>query len=251
MVDQPIELIAKLAGQGSITVDDVRAKLPEGSDAKKILYGLAEQGFIFRIAHGRYALPDKEELSDALSLPQPPIRLAAWLHRWLQSENQHQGLPSGLDWPRARFVGLALHKHAELRWEGPELMVPIEEDAERIRGLHHNVSIFAYDPANEAQKIEVNAMPTLLPHRRDLARVLLVHQDPRLQEAGQQLQHEDESDDDAFDILLDRTDPPMPFPDAKLPRGPPFRYRVLAPRAWVNKNLEHAHPHRHRSQEEP
>lgn len=153
-------------------------------------------------------------------------------------------MPSGLDWRNARFVGLALHTSTELRWEGPELLIPIEEDAERIEGLHHDVSILAYDPTEAPQEIEIETIPTLVPHPNDLARVLLVHQDPRLQETGQQLRDEEGIEDDAFDVLLDRTDPPMPFPDAKLPRGPPFRYRVLAPRSWVTKNLEHAHPHR-------
>lgn len=251
MVNQPIELVAALAGRGSATLDDVRAEVPQGADAKKMLHRLSELGLVFRIAHGRYALPGKEELSDALSARHPPIRLAGWLHRWLQEDGQQEALASGLDWQKAQFVGLALHLHSELQWDGPELLVPIEEDADRIEGLHHSVSLFAYDPAKKPQPIEIKTLASLLPHPSDLARVLLVHQDPRLQEAGQQLRDEQGREDDAFDLLLERTDPPMPFPDALLPRGPPFRYRVLAPRSWITKNLEHAHPTRQRAKEDP
>lgn len=259
MVNQSIELVAALAGRGAISLDDVRAELPEGADAKRRLFRLSELGLVFRIAHGRYAVPGKETLSEALAVSGPPVRLAAWLHRWFREEGSQVELASGLDWRHARFAGLALHVHSELRWEGPELMVPIEEDAERIDRLHHSVSVFAYDPAEEPREVEIGGRPALLPHPNDLARVLLVHPDPRLQEAGQRLREDEREQDereqdqrggaDSFDVLLDRTDPPMPFPDARLPRGPPFRYRVLAPRSWVYENLEHAHPSRPRTEE--
>lgn len=247
MVNQPIELVAALAGEGVVSLDDVRAELPEGSDVKQILFRLGQLGLVFRIAQGSYAVPGKEHLSDALAAQVPPVRLAAWLNRWFREDGRRADLSSGVDWKQASFLGLALHRDSQLDWEGPKLAVPIEEGAERIEGLHHSVSVFAYDPAEEPRQVEIETIPVLLPHPHDLARVLLVHQDPRLQEVGRRLK-EDEGHPpggaEAFDVLLARTDPPLPFPDAQLPRGPPFRYRLFAPRSWVNKNLEHAHPGR-------
>lgn len=249
MVDKPVELVARLSGRGTVHIDEVRDDLPEGADAKKALFRLGQLGFVFRIAQGTYAVPGKEELSDALALRGRPVRLAAWLHRWFRRENE-PALPSGLDWPQASFVGLSLHMHSELRWEGPDLLVPIEDDAQRIQGLHHSVSIFAFDPVNEPIDIELKTIPTLLPDPDDLARVLSVHQDPRLQEAGQRLRDEEGGGDDEFDVWLARTDPPVPFTDARLPEGPPFRYRLFAPRSWVRENVEHAHPGRGPSEED-
>lgn len=249
MVNKPIELVAGLAGSGAITVEDVRSRLPDRGDPRDALFRLAQLGLVFRVAQGRYAVPGKEELSDALALRGPSIRLAAWLHRWLQADDHRSDLPNGLDWKKAGFVGLSLHMHTQLRWEGPRLLVPIEEEAERIEGLHHSVSVFAYDPAHEPVVVEPEGFPALVPDHDDLARVLLVHQDPRLQEAGRKLQEENGRDDEEFEVRLSRTDPPLPFREAKLPRGPPFRYRLFAPRSWVNRNVEHAHPSRDPSEE--
>lgn len=246
MVEQPIELVASLAGRGSISVEQAREDLPEGIDPNKALFRLAELGLIFRVAHGRYAVPGKADLADALAQPQPSLRLAAWLHRWLLDEEHRSGLASGLLWEQASFVGLALHLHSDLRWKGPELLVPIQEGAERLGGLHHSVPVFAYDPAGSAQEVDLEGVKTLLPHNPDLARILLVHHDPRLQEAGDRLLERGGARDDAVDVQLARTDPPMPFPDARLPRGPPFRYRVFAPRSWVQKNMRHSRPDRAR-----
>lgn len=245
MVDRPIELVATLAGRGAVSLDDARAELGEAADAKKALFRLDQLGLAFRIAQGRYAVPGKEELADALALDSPPLRLAAWLHRWLEREGDAAGLPRGLDWQETSFAGAALHMHSDLRWEGPELLVPIREDAERIEGLHHSVSLFAYDPAGGPWMADVQSIRIPLPDLDDLARVLLVHHDPRLREAGRRLHREAGEEGDAeFDVLLARTEPPLPFPDARLPRGPPFRYRVYAPRSWVRRNIEHARPRR-------
>lgn len=245
MVDRPIELVAALAGRDAVTLDDVRAELGEEADAKKALFRLGRLGLAFRIAQGRYAVPDKVGLSDALALGRPPLRLAAWLHRWLGEESHRAGLALGLDWERAGFAGLALDRWSDLRWQGPDLLVPIQADAARIQGLHHSVAVLAYDPAGEPHGVEVRTVPALLPAPDDLARVLLVHHDPRLREAGRRLHREEGSGDEGsrgedFDVLLARTDPPQPFPDARLARGPPFRYRVFAPRSWVRRDREHA-----------
>lgn len=246
MVEQPIELVASLAGNGSVSIAEARERFPDGVDPNKALFRLANLGLAFRIAHGRYAVPSKEALSDALAQPQPPIRLAVWLHRWFLDEAARSDLARGLAWDQARFIGLALHRHSQLRWDGPELLVPIQEEAKRLDGLHHSVPILAYDSLEEAQELDLRGTKTLLPRPRDLARILLVHHDPRLQEAGDHLLEHQGSRDEAFDVQLSKTDPPMPFPDARLPRGPPFRYRVFAPRSWIHKNLEHSHPSRAR-----
>lgn len=245
MVNQPIEAVAAVAGRGAIPLNEMQAELPDGSDASKALFRLSQLGLVFRIAQGSYAVPGKEELSDALALRGPPMRLAGWLHRWLQSRENRDHLPSGLDWAQASFVGLSLHIHSQLDWKGPALLVPIDPDADRIEGLHHSVSIFACDPVHTPNSVDLKGVPSLLPDPDDLARVLLVHQDPRIQEAGEHLHAEHGRDEGDFDVHLARTDPPMPFPDSKLARGPPFRYRLFAPRSWVNENLKHAHPARH------
>lgn len=245
MVNRPIEAVAAVAGRGTISLDNMQAELPNGSEASKALFRLSQLGLVFRIAQGTYAVPGKEELSDALALRGAPIRLAGWLHRWLQGAENRRHLPSGLDWEQASFVGLSLHMHSQLDWKGPELLIPIDPDADRIEGLHHSVSIFVYDPVHDPVSVELEDIPALLPDPDDLSRVLLVHQDPRIQEAGERLRAEKgREDDDEFEVHLARTDPPMPFPDAKLPRGPPFRYRLFAPRSWVNENLQHTHPAR-------
>lgn len=243
MIDRRIELVAALAGRGAVTLDDVRAELGEDSDAKKVLHRLSRLGLAFRIAQGRYAVPGKDELSDALALPSPPLRLAGWLDRWLEGAGEATDLPRGLDWNEACFAGAALHLHSDLRWEGPELLVPMAEDAARLQGLHHSVSLFAYDPAHDPWVADVRSTRIRLPDLDDLARLLLVHHDPRLQEAGRRLHRERGGGaDEGFDVLLARTDPPQPFPDARLPRGPPFRYRVFAPRSWIRRNLAHGRP---------
>lgn len=225
---------------GRVRVSDAQTWFHDPNKARKALIQLERLGLAFPIAHASYAVPSQSEFVRALALQDPWERLASWLSSWLRSR-EHQALVTpGLAWDRASFLGLAVREYTNLRWNGPYLLVPLDRASERLGRLHQRVPIFVADQAWPSE--EHARLHAPLPSRSEVARILAVHQDPRLREASEEAlpgaQRKELLD------VLSRTDPPLPFPSAgvKLPLGPPFRYRLYAPLSWVTRNIKHAHP---------
>lgn len=244
MVSSDIEFLASVAGQDAIRVAQAHAWHQDAAQGAKALYRLEQAGLLLPIARGDYAVPDRSLLADALAGGSRPRRLAAWLPAWLAEPHHRDHLPAGLEWHDARFLSLAVERRTDLAWDGPHLLVPIDPDASHMTGLHHRVPILAYDSTDDPATVDASeGHPAKVPSDSELARILGIHNDPRLVGAARQLLGT-APDPERIEALLARTGPPAPFPDPKthLPRGPPFRYRVFAPRTWVQRNLEHQRP---------
>lgn len=244
MSSRDIEFLASVADRGRVAFSDVAHWFGGDVQGQRALRRLEQAGLVFPFARGQYAIPSMKALPEVLPLRPADARLAAWLAGWIRDGSSRAELPEGLAWSSARFLGLALHMHTNLAWDGPAILVPILENASHLRGLHHRVPVFALDPADEPMPAHLpRGAPFLLPSERELVRVLGVHNDPRIREAATELARELQDPGD-LKVVLARTDPPTPFPDPKasLPRGPPFRYRLYAPQSWVKRNLEFAKP---------
>jgi hypothetical protein len=223
---------------------DARRWFKPRQKAAKALIWLDQEGLVFPVGQGRYAVPAGGELALALGGKDALERLATWLPGWLR---EHQdSLPSGLRWGDATFIELLLREETDLVWKGPRLLVPISKGVEHLGRLHNRLPVMALDCVYPGQKCELGTGKTaLMPYKRELVRVLSVHNDPRLQEAAAGIELSEKTLNEVRP-LIPRTDPPMPFPDPKvrLPQGPPFRYRIYAPLSWVRRNLEFSHPSR-------
>ncbi|MCA1814476.1 MAG: hypothetical protein LC624_11085 [Halobacteriales archaeon] len=231
---------AHASRSGLVSVSDAQAWFHDSNKARKALLQLERLGLAFPVAHASYAVPSQGEFVRALALRDPWDRLASWLFVWLRSPERQPSLASGLAWDRASFLGLAVREYTNLRWDGPLLLVPIDRGSQRMGKLHQRVSLFAADQAWPSERRPRLDAP--LPSRAEVARILAVHQDPRLREASEEALAGARPKD--LRDHVSRTDPPLPFPNAgvKLPLGPPFRYRLYAPLSWVTRNVRHAHP---------
>lgn len=244
MVNPELEFLASVAGKGSVRLAHAKEWLGDFPKPQKALFRLERAGLVFPLTRGEYAVPSKAAIAEALAVRLAPVRLAAWLPEWIRGHEHHERLARGLTWTDARFLGLGVHMLTDLVWTGPQLLVPISPDAERIEGLHHRVPVFAYDPADPGVAAKLpNGGDALAPSKKDIVRILAVHNDPRLREAALRLARE-VGDAKELQALVARTDPPTPFTDPKtrLPRGPPFRYRLFAPISWVKRNLSYGKP---------
>lgn len=244
MVSPDTQFLATIAGTNTANAKDAHRWFEDAGLGQKALYRLEQAGLLFPIARGRYAVPGPDALKDTLAVRSPPVRVATWLPAWIAQAQNRTRLAAGLDWKDARFLGAAVHTRTDLVWDGPLLLVPIQEGASHLTGLHHRVPVFAYDAADDAETATLpNNADVRVPPDRELARVLVAHSDPRIREAGRKLM-DAAADGPTMQAVLLRTEPPDPFPDPKtrLPRGPPFRYRLFAPQSWVRRDLRHRRP---------
>lgn len=245
MFGEEVRFLASIVRNRKPRFESQQAKISFSDDgaARKGLYRLEREGLIFPLARGTYAAPSPERYILAQEMATPSDRLAAWLPQWLdkQAKKHDDDLARGLGWKRASFFGLAVHMWTQLEWRGPLLFVPIEDHAIEVGKLHHRVPIFAGDPVFPTETVNPvvgEAVP--VPSPLELARILSVQSDPRLVNAARELvEREPKSEREKFMRARKKTDAPLPFPDNEgaLPRGPPFRFRLYAPRSLVMENL--------------
>ena len=247
-VDKRLQLLAKSGREGVIRLKDVqRDSNLDIHRVSKVLMWLDREGFVFPLGRGTYAAP-AEDLPLALAGRDPTERLASWLPGWLNAPANGALLPAGLKWNESSFIELRLRQETNLMWAGPGILVPIYAGTERLGRVYNKMPIMAYDAAFPPQERRLSTgVSANMPYKRELVRILSVHNDPRLQEAALEIELPAKTLRD-LQQLVSRTDPPMPFPDPKvrLPAGPPFRYRLYAPLWWVRRNLEFSHPSRGR-----
>lgn len=236
-MDEYLQAIADRAHEGLVGIQDLKAWFADEYKAKNALRRLGREGLVFPIARGRYALPQRERFVDAIAIRGPTLRRAVWLQPWLANPDNRRRLPAGLSWERTSFLDLAVDRYTELVWDGPFLVVPLKPGVDRIGGVYHRTPAFLVDQGDEPEVLEVNGHRIRIPSRTETSRILGVHLNPRLREAASVIPLS-ESERDRLRFLNARTDAIQPFPDSRsaMPRGPPFRYRIFAPRSWVLKD---------------
>ncbi len=239
LTDEYLQAIAEYSDKGLVRVGDVKAQLGDESKAKNALRRLKGDGLVFPIARAKYAIPQGKDFIRAIAVRNPSIRRALWLQPWLERQRNKRHLPDGLHWHRSSFVDLAVGRYTELSWRGPVLIVPLAAGSNRIGSVYHRTQAFLVDQAEESEIMEVEGQGIRIPSPLETSRVLNVHLNPRMREAAASIRISG-SDRERLRVLTARSGPLLPFPDSRsvLPRGPPFRYRVYAPRSWVLKDLE-------------
>lgn len=244
MFGEEVRFLASIVRNRMPRFESQQAKISFSSEAaaRKGLYRLEREGMIFPLARGRYAVPSLERYILAQEMPTPSDRLAAWLPQWLDkhAKKNDEDLARGLHWKGASFFGLAVHTWTQLDWRGPLLFVPLSDNAIEMGKLHHRVPIFAGDPVFPTEHLNPPVgEPIPVPSRLELARILSVQSDPRLVNAARELiEREPKDKREQFMRARKKTDAPLPFPEnGKLQMGPPFRFRLYAPRSLVMENL--------------
>lgn len=236
-MDEYLQAIADRASEGLVRIQDLKAWFADEHKAKNALRRLGREGLVVPIARGRYALPQRERFVDAIAIRGPAVRRAVWLQPWLADPGNRRHLPAGLAWQRVSFLDLAVDRHTELVWDGPFLAVPLKPGVDRIGGAYHRTPAFLLDLDDEPEVLEIKGHRIRTPSRMETSRILGVHLNPRLREAASGIPLS-ESERERLRFLTARTDAIQPFPDSRstLPRGPPFRHRIFAPRSWVRKD---------------
>lgn len=228
--------------RGILCTDQARARL-RGDEAKtkRVLHELEAKGYVLPLARGVYAIPEGDLLASAIAGRTPTASLAHWLPSWFADPGHREHLPKGLDWERVLALGLAVEEWTNLNWEGPGLLIPIQGGAERLPRLSQRLPALVSDLAFDVDEVQpTHSKPVRVPSKAELYRILRAHNDPRFHEAAFSL-NLPTAEKAKADRAAGVTEPVLPFPEAeaKLPRGPPFRYRLYAPRAWSVRNLRH------------
>lgn len=236
-MDEYLQAIADRAHEGLVGIRDLKTWFGDEYKAKNALRRLGREGLVFPIARGKYALPQRERFVDAIAIRSPSLRRGVWLQPWLSNPDNRRHLPDGLAWQRASFLDLAVDRHTELVWEGPLMVVPLESGTRRIGAVYHKTPAFLLDPNGEPEVLEIDGQRVRTPSRMETSRILGLHLNPRLREAASNITLPG-SEQERLRFLKARTDAIQPFPASRsgLPRGPPFRYRIFAPRSWVLKD---------------
>lgn len=227
---------------GTLSAEWARTRFEEDDQkTKKILHDLEVRGYVLPLARGFYAVPEGDLFASAVAWKSPAESLAHWLPAWIADSRHHRHLTNGLDWDRVLSLALAVEEQTNLNWNGPKLIVPIREDATRLPRLSHRFPALVGDLAFEPEEMSVSRSTSVkVPSKPELYRILCAHNDPRFHEAASSIEPSTAKKTRA-DRAARLTDPILPFPESetRLPRGPPLRYRLYAPRSWALRNMSH------------
>lgn len=238
-MDEYLQAIADFSDRGFVKIEDLKVRLADDYRAKNALRRLKRDGLVFPVARAKYAIPQGKDFIRAIAVRDSRIRRALWLQPWLERSKNQRHLPWGLRWDEASFIDLMVERYTELSWRGPILTVPLAEGGDGIGTVYHRTEAFLVDQAEEPEFLMIEGREIRVPAPSEVSRILRVHLDPRIREAGA-LIDVPEFVRERLSVLTARSSPLLPFPrrGSALPRGPPFRYRIYAPRSWILKDLE-------------